>query len=183
MQDKLNLGSGSDYREGYINLDIGNKDYKWREIKADIIHDMNLFPYPFEDNQFTKIIMYESLQYIRDIDKFLMEINRISRLGAEIEFTVPYFSCSGTYKEFSVHKFCLNHNQLFFCFEKNGFKITSKGFKNDNRFVKWIPKILNSSNFSQDFYERFLSGILPVNRVYWNIKKIKDIDKPSNQHI
>jgi ubiquinone/menaquinone biosynthesis C-methylase UbiE len=175
MKDKLNLGSGPDYREDYINLDMGNKDYKWRPIKTDINHDMNSLPYPFEDKQFSKIIMFESLQYIKDIDKFLAELNRISKPGAIIKFTVPYFSFSGTYKEFSIHKFCLNHNQLFFCFKKNGFKIISKGFKNNNKFIKWIPSIINSSNLSQNVYERFLSGILPVNRVFWNIKKVGDI--------
>ena len=40
---KLNLGCGKDIRHGYVNLDIVN-------YGGNQIHDINAFPYPFEDN-------------------------------------------------------------------------------------------------------------------------------------
>ena len=45
---KLNLGCGKDIKEGYINLDI--VDYGGNQI-----HNINSFPYPFEDNTFDEI--------------------------------------------------------------------------------------------------------------------------------
>ena len=37
--NKLNLGCGKNLLEGYINVDYYNK-------KADVIHDLNKYPYP-----------------------------------------------------------------------------------------------------------------------------------------
>ena len=47
-QKKLNLGCGKDIKGGYINLDV--VDYG-----GNMIHDINTFPYPFEDNTFDEI--------------------------------------------------------------------------------------------------------------------------------
>jgi hypothetical protein len=32
------------------------------EAKPDVVHDLNVLPYPFEDNQFTEIHAYEVLE-------------------------------------------------------------------------------------------------------------------------
>ena len=42
---KLNIGCGKDLKPGYVNLDI--VDYG-----GNMIHDINSFPYPFEENTF-----------------------------------------------------------------------------------------------------------------------------------
>ena len=44
IEKKLNFGSGEDYREGYVNID-------WNPLaEPDIQHDLNKYPYPFENN-------------------------------------------------------------------------------------------------------------------------------------
>ena len=63
---KLNVGCHRDYREGYINLDckgffgtkkkfVYNKGWinldEGKSKKPDIIHNLNNYPYPFEDNE------------------------------------------------------------------------------------------------------------------------------------
>ena len=49
---KLNLGSGFDYKRGWINVDINNKDIYGRKIKIDVKHDLNKSPWPFKKNEF-----------------------------------------------------------------------------------------------------------------------------------
>lgn len=52
MQNKkrLNLGAGEDRREGYIN--INHNDL----TEPDVVHDLNSFPYPFDQNTFDEIL-------------------------------------------------------------------------------------------------------------------------------
>jgi len=45
---KLNIGCGKDLKEGYVNLDVVN-------YGGNQIHDLNKFPYPFEENTFDEI--------------------------------------------------------------------------------------------------------------------------------
>ena len=52
---KLNLGCGNDLKEGYVNVDI--VDYG-----GNTIHDINKFPYPFEDNTFDEVLASHVLE-------------------------------------------------------------------------------------------------------------------------
>lgn len=82
---KLNLGCGTDYREGFVNLDHGR-------CQADVYHDMNSVPYPFRDNQFSYILAIQVLEHL-DKDKWfeiVRELHRISMPNAIWEVTSPY---------------------------------------------------------------------------------------------
>lgn len=82
---KLNIGCGNDYREGFVNLDNGN-------CRADVRHDMNVLPYPFEDGRFQYLLAHHSLEHV-DKDQWLRivkELYRISSPGAIWEIMVPY---------------------------------------------------------------------------------------------
>ena len=70
--NKLNLGCGNDIKEGYINLDV--VDYGGNQI-----HDLNSFPYPFEDNTFDFITCYSVIPYIEKIDQYIFRLSE--RLG------------------------------------------------------------------------------------------------------
>ncbi len=85
MPDKLNIGCGHDYREGYVNLDSG-------KCRADVYHDMNVVPYPFKDNSFIYIFSNHSLEHVRK-DRWLDvvgELYRISKPDAVWEIKAPY---------------------------------------------------------------------------------------------
>ena len=48
---KLNLGCGSKILDGYKNID------KFDYYKPDIVHDLELTPYPFEKNSVDEILL------------------------------------------------------------------------------------------------------------------------------
>ena len=75
---KLNLACGERYMGGYINLD-NNKN-----IKADIYHDINTFPWPFKDNEFDEIFCHHILEHVEDLLKTMEEIWRISKNKSRI---------------------------------------------------------------------------------------------------
>ncbi len=173
QQTRLNMGCGDDYREGYINLDLGNESYLKVKINPDVSHDLNKAPFPFEDNQFEEILIYEVLENIKDFEMFFSELSRISKPDCIIKITVPYFSYWGTYAEFSIHKFCLNCRNLFHIFKRNGLKLISKKVVNSNKFLKILDYFVNSSDLNQRVYERFFSGIFPARQVEWILRRNK----------
>lgn len=94
---KLNIGCGSKYKDGFINLDI-NKNYK-----ADVYHDLNSIPYPFKDNQFDYIFSEDVLEHLDNTIDVLNELHRISKNNATVEFHLPHANSKNTVVDFT-HK-------------------------------------------------------------------------------
>ena len=94
---KLNLGCGADRHPGYINLDI---DSSWQ---PDILADLNQ-PFPVDvaiptsrfgavtlsQASFNEIVVYDVLQYIRDLDGFMKTCLDLLEEGGLLRVRVPY---------------------------------------------------------------------------------------------
>ena len=86
---KLHLGCGHDIKTGWINHD------KVHLPGVDVVHDLTSFPWPFDDGQFDEIYMKDVLEHLPETIKTMEELHRISRPGARIYVTVPYWnSCT-----------------------------------------------------------------------------------------
>ena len=104
MEKKLNLGCGSDIRQGWVNLDLHPIE------GVDVVHDINLLPLPFEDNTFAYILCQDILEHIEYIP-LLKELYRIMKKDGVLEIRVPHFSSRFNFidpthkKMFSVQTF------------------------------------------------------------------------------
>jgi SAM-dependent methyltransferase len=85
---KLNLGCGMKKKEGFINLDQNPN------CQPDILHDLNIFPYPFPDNQFEEIHLDHVLEHLENPLVVLEEIFRISKDNGLVTVKCPHFSCN-----------------------------------------------------------------------------------------
>ncbi len=166
---KLNLGSGKDYRRGWVNVDLGTTTNFGSKIKLDVAHNLNKYPYPFKDDEFQEVYMRGILEHINDMDRCMGEIKRITSREAPITIIVPYFSSYFSYREMNTHKFSLNCSEVFYIFDKNKLKLIDKGYQCNNFFLKWAAGVANINNLSKNIYERFFSGIFPMNQVYWEV--------------
>tara|TARA_Y100001936_G_scaffold235284_1_gene263361 strand:- start:87 stop:647 length:561 start_codon:yes stop_codon:yes gene_type:complete len=85
---KLNLGSGSKILDGYTNVD------KYDYYKPDIVHDLEIFPYPFEDNSVDEILLSHVLEHIGQSPdiflKIIKEFYRICKNDSLIKIIVPH---------------------------------------------------------------------------------------------
>lgn len=90
---RLNLGCGSRPLVGAVNLDIS------RDVGADVVHDLNCLPWPFDDDTFEDVRAYDVLEHLHDVPRTLEEIHRVSRHGATAELTVPHFSCANAFTD------------------------------------------------------------------------------------
>lgn len=93
MIKKLNLGCGEFKKEGYINVDISPS------VIPDIVHDLNVFPYPFEDDYFDLIEISHTLEHLQDPFRVMKELHRISKDGALVIIKVPHFSRGFTHPQ------------------------------------------------------------------------------------
>jgi len=93
MENKLNLGSGEFPKPGYVNVDF------FSITDPDIRHDLNIFPYPFEDDKFDLIEADHLLEHLNDPFRVMKELHRISNNDAEIKIKVPHFSRGFTHAE------------------------------------------------------------------------------------
>lgn len=82
----LHLGCGINKIPEALGVDINRKSH------ADIIHDLDKFPYPFKANQFEKIIADNIIEHLDNIPRVMEEIYRISKNGAKIFITTGHFS-------------------------------------------------------------------------------------------
>ena len=90
---KLNLGCGEDKKEGYINVD-------WSPlVHPDVVHDLNVVPYPFEDNSVDYIEASHVLEHLDKPFILMKEFHRMLKLGGTIDIKVPHFSRGFTHAE------------------------------------------------------------------------------------
>jgi hypothetical protein len=83
---RLDLGCGGNKQEGFIGVD------KRKLSNVDIIHDLEVFPYPFPDDSVSVILMSHVVEHIKPwlmIDLF-NELWRITEVGGQLWISMPY---------------------------------------------------------------------------------------------
>ena len=90
---QLNVGSGEFPKEGFVNVDF------YARIEPDVSHDLNSFPYPFEENRFELIEADHVLEHLNDPFGVMKELHRIAADGAQIVIRVPHFSRGFTHAD------------------------------------------------------------------------------------
>lgn len=87
----LHLGCGKNKYPGAVGVDVSPAS------GADIHHDLDVFPYPFNTDEFDTVICINILEHLRDIFGVMREIHRICKPGAVIYILTPHFSDDGSY--------------------------------------------------------------------------------------
>lgn len=93
--DVLNVGCGNRLIEGAVHL-----DRMAHRPEIDVVHDLNVLPWPFEDSSFDKIVALAVLEHL-DIDLFasLNECHRILRPGGQAVVKLPLQSGANAYDD------------------------------------------------------------------------------------
>lgn len=176
---KLNVGCGADIREGYINLDLANLP------GVNVVHDIELFPYPFESDTFDEILCQDVLEHVEYIP-VLKELHRILKKGGTLTIRVPHFTSRNNYidpthrKMFSCRTFdFFTHASLLgrsYYFDFHFQEVISSRITFPNRkiyiFRHIISPIINSHKYLQDIYEEnFLSRLFPALNIICTLSK------------
>jgi predicted SAM-dependent methyltransferase len=171
----LDLGCGKNKRAGAVGVDYSDMH------DADVIHDLNVFPYPFESSVFDEIYMDNALEHLDNVILVMEEIHRICKPGGLVKVSVPYFRSvwafiDPTHRNFftvnsfayfdPAHSFCdrYDYSTARFIQEK---RIFNESFSNNlfKRLVIWIANRWPSG------YEYYLSHIYPLDELSFYLRK------------
>lgn len=82
---KLNLGAGTDIKEGFTNVDIVDLE------GIDVVHNLNEFPWPFDDKSIEYIHAQDVLEHVDEPVAFITECYRILKPGATLWIQTPRY--------------------------------------------------------------------------------------------
>lgn len=83
-----------------MNLDVGGGNSRgddWTTVdlrsNADFRHDLNTFPYPFEDNSIQQMRFWHTLEHLHPWKamQIFRELYRIMKLGGTIDVRIPWW--------------------------------------------------------------------------------------------
>jgi len=101
--DILDVGCGAAKTPGAVGIDFNPS------TAADIVHDLDVYPWPLPDNAFDVIVCRHIVEHVTDLIRFMEEVHRIGRPGAQVEIVTPHFSSRFSYTD-PTH---LRHLSLF----------------------------------------------------------------------
>lgn len=90
---RLNLGCGSDIRDGWVNIDSRYTEGK----KPDLIIDLNEGKLPFDDNSVSYVLASHVLEHLLNWENIVHEIYRILKPLGILEIRVPKGLTPGAY--------------------------------------------------------------------------------------
>ena len=90
---KLNLGCGRNPLDGYINVDRAGLP------GVDVVHDLETFPFPFDDATVSDIVGVDFIEHVRDPLAVMDELYRIAQPGATCTFALPYGSHDAAWED------------------------------------------------------------------------------------
>ncbi len=89
----LDIGCGNKKKLHAIGVDMNPRS------EADILHDLNNFPYPFSDNEFQEVYCDSILEHLNDIFRVMEEIHRITVPGGLVWIKVPHYTSFDAYTD------------------------------------------------------------------------------------
>lgn len=174
---RLDLGCGRRKRSGWTGVDSNPA------VSPDVLHSLDVFPYPFKDSSVDEIVMDNCLEHLHEQLKVMEELHRISKPGALITLHVPYFRAHWAYNDqthvrfFSVETFYhydpAHPYSEIYPYIKAKFTVESVTFNERisrgpvRTLAKWI------ANRWPVRYEDCLSHLIPLDELTFRLRAIK----------
>lgn len=175
-KNTLDLGCGNNKRPGATGVDFNER------TDADIIHNLNEFPYPMQNNSYDEIYMDNTLEHLTNVMAVMEEVYRICKPGGMVKIMVPYFrSVYAFIDPTHLHFFTVNSFAYFdpdnpicerYAYTEARFKVESVRFNERlaGGLVKSIVKTI--ANWRPTAYEFKLSPLFPLDELTFTLRKI-----------
>lgn len=171
--DTLDIGCGREKKPGAVGIDINPESH------ADIVHDLNIFPYPLPENGFDLIYCIDVLEHVKDVVRTMEEIFRVGRPQARVVIRVPHFTSTLAYGD-PTHRHFFNTQSLdYLC---GGFPqyrgFSTARFNKIKVFLEfWKLHRLDGISFLANRfpipYEKLFAFIFPAMNIHFELEVVK----------
>lgn len=192
----IDLGCGTNKEENAMGVD------NVRLPEVDVVHDLMVLPYPFDDNSTEKIYLKHVIEHFEfeDIQKILNETHRILQVGGILEIRVPHTFCVAAWIDPTHRKWFAFGSAMFWD------STASKAYYQEVDAIwqlvnthcnitlfNWKPyRLRQLDNFISKFVAKFLNWIVTKNsfpgtadiivkllpvffvEIQWQLKKLTD---------
>lgn len=173
----LDFGCGTRKRKGAIGIDINPR------TQADVIHDLQKFPYPFNDNRFEEVYVDNVIEHLEDVVRTMEEIHRILEDRGLVKIIVPYFRSRWAFIDPTHKHFFTSDSFAYFDpaspISKTYPYSTAQFSVERVVFNEGIPSGLGKGLFKwlankwPNRYERFLAHLVPMDSLTFYLRALK----------
>jgi SAM-dependent methyltransferase len=157
---------------GAINVDLT------ADTKPDVVHDLNLRPWPFEASSFDEVHAYDVIEHLDDVLKTIEEIHRVARPGGTLSVIVPHFSSDGAFTD-PTHRHYFGAGTFDYVTEghPNAF-YTGARFRMLQRQIVFRPTLVNKlvhriANSLPQAYEQRWTWVFPAWFLFFKLEVVK----------
>ncbi|MFP5319063.1 MAG: class I SAM-dependent methyltransferase [Acidimicrobiia bacterium] len=175
----LNLGSGTDRREGFVNLDVAALE------EVDVVARLGSEPLPFADATFGLVLARDVFEHV-DVVHALREVHRVTAPGGRVVVSAVHFTSRNLYVDPThVRGYSARTMEFFagggdgmwrrpyyFDFAFGAVEYCAIQFSTTlgkGRYLVWdrlLEPVVNASGTAQDLYEMtFVSRLFPAANV------------------
>lgn len=172
----LDVGCGLNKLPGALGIDRNAR------TRADVLVDLDRFPYPFRDNAFDDLQAIHVIEHLSDVIRALEEFHRIVRPGGEVFLVTPHYTDFSSFCD-PTHRWHLNSFSLrYFGADNAGYGYYSAArFQETSCRVKllalwrWLgfELAVNASARFRRFWEHYLCYIVRGKVIEWRLKVVK----------
>ena len=151
--------------------------------KADVLTDLDSFPYPFRDNSFDGLQAIHVIEHLSDILRAMEEFHRLVRPGGHVFLVTPHYTDFSSFCD-PTHRWHLNSFSLrYFGDDNAGYGYYSGvRFREISTRVKllalwrWLgfEFLVNGSRRFRRFWEHYLCFIVRGKVIEWQLEVVKD---------
>jgi SAM-dependent methyltransferase len=173
----LDVGCGINKLPGSIGIDRNPAS------RADVLVELDRFPYPFKDNAFNGLQAIHVIEHVSDVIRAIEEFHRIVRPDGEVYLVTPHYTDFSSFCD-PTHRWHLNSYSLRYFGSDNAgygyystarFDETSVQVKLLNLW-KWLgfEFLVNHSTTFRKFWEHYLCFVVRGKVVEWRLRVIKN---------
>jgi SAM-dependent methyltransferase len=170
----LDVGCGVNKYDGAVGID------RIAGTRADVLCDLDTFPYPFRDESFDEVRAVHVIEHVSDVIRTMEEFHRLLREGGQVYIATPHYTDFSSFCD-PTHRWHLNSFSLrYFGQDDAGFGYYSRArFREKSVRVKLLALwrylgfelLVNAFPRFRRFWEHYLCFVVRGKVIEWRLVK------------